>query len=271
MEEKRYWIWLSMIPNLGSKRKQKLLEIYKTPKEIYNRTKEELINIEGIGEKIVKNILDSKMKKQIDNQINRMEDENVDIITIFDENYPQILKNIYDPPICLFVKGNIENLNRKNISIIGCRDASKYGESTAKYFGYQLSKCGINIVSGLAKGVDSYSHIGNICAKKEENNLTVDKLSTVGSPIAVIGSGLDIVYPKENEILVKQILNVGGTIISEYPLGTKPDKMNFPARNRIISGLSEGVLVVEAKNKSGTLLTVDFALEQGREVFTIPR
>ena len=254
LENKKYWIWLSMIPNLGIKRKQKLLKIYKNPKRIFEANKKELEKIERI----------------IEYQVKQMIKENVDIISINDTNYPQQLKNIYDPPISIYIKGNIKNLQKPSIAIIGCRQASEYGKMAAKYFGYQLAKSGLNIVSGLARGVDSYSHVGNICAKKEESYSHVDNLSTVGKPLAVIGCGLDIIYPKENSELEKEILNVGGTIISEYPLGTKPNKFNFPARNRIISGLSKGVLVIEAKKKSGTLITVDFALEQGRDVFVMP-
>ena len=216
------------------------------------------------------NITNVDIKMQVDEQIRKMKKLNVDIISLYDESYPQQLKNIYDPPISIFVKGNVENLKEKLVAIIGCRQATEYGLKAAKYFGYQLAKNEVNIVSGLARGVDSYSHVGNICAKKEESYKHVDKLSTVGKPIAVIGCGLDIIYPKENKELEKEILNVGGTIITEYPLGTEPDKFNFPARNRIISGLSNGVLVIEAKKKSGTLITVDFALEQGRDVFVVP-
>lgn len=270
LENKKYWIWLSMIPNLGIKRKQKLLKIYKNPKRIFEANKKELEKIEGIGENIANNIINSKTERIIENQIKQMIKENVDIIPINDESYPQQLKNIYDPPISIYIKGNTKNLQNPSIAVIGCREASEYGKMAAKYFGYQLAKSGLNIVSGLAKGVDSYSHVGNICAKKEESYSHVDNLSTVGKPLAVIGCGLDIIYPKENSELEKEILNVGGTIISEYPLGTKPNKFNFPARNRIISGLSKGVLVIEAKKKSGTLITVDFALEQGRDVFVMP-
>ena len=126
----------------------------------------------------------------------------------------------------------------------------------AQYFAYNLAKNDVNIVSGLARGIDSHSHIGAIKAK--------------GKTIGVIGSGLDIVYPRENEYLYKKIIEENGAIISEYPLGVKPAKMNFPARNRIISGMSKGIIVIEAKKKSGTLITVDFALEQGRDVYVVP-
>lgn len=281
LENKKYWIWLSIIPNLGIKRKQKLLKIYKNPKRIFEANKKELEKIEGIGENIANNIINSKIERIIEYQIRQMIKENVDIISINDTNYPQQLKNIYDPPISIYIKGNIKNLQKPSIAIIGCRQASEYGKMAAKYFGYQLAKSGLNIVSGLAKGVDSYSHVGNICAKKEESYSHVDNLSTskklinkplisTGNPIAVVGNGLDIIYPKENKKLEKEILNVGGTVISEYPLGTEPTKFTFPERNRIISGLSKGVIVVEAKRKSGTLITVDFALEQGRDVFVMP-
>ena len=192
----------------------------------------------------------------------------MDIIPINVECYPQKLKEIYDPPVSLYIKGNKDILNNNSIAIIGCRDASEYGIKAAKYFSYNLSKEGINIVSGLAKGIDSYAHIGNICAQDELNLESKDK--EIGKTIAVIGSGLDIIYPKENKYLYDEIINKGGAIISEYPIGTKPNKMNFPARNRIVSGISGGVLVIEAKEKSGTLITVDFALEQGRDVYVVP-
>lgn len=150
-------------------------------------------------------------------------------------------------------------------------------EKAAKYFSYNLSKKGVNIVSGLARGIDSYAHIGNVCVqdekRKEEDKLKIsiqqDNIQ-YGKTIAVVGNGLDIVYPKENKYLFDKIIETGGAIISEYPLGIKPDKMNFPARNRIVSGISKGIIVIEAKEKSGTLITVDFALEQGRDVYVVP-
>ena len=171
--------------------------------------------------------------------------------------YPERLRNIDDPPKELYCLGNLELLNYKNnIAMIGSRNCSSYGERAAKDFAYNLAKEDICIVSGLAKGIDSFSHIGALNAK--------------GKTIAVLGSGLDNIYPKENIKLVKEIINNNGLIISEYPLGTKPLKYHFPARNRIISGLSDSVLVVEARRNSGTNITVDFALEQGKDVFVIP-
>lgn len=255
LENKRYWIWLSLIKNLGSKRKLKLLELYKNPEGIYKLTKEELININGIGEAIANDIIISKNEKILNYHIKYMKENNIKIININEREYPQALKKIYDPPISLYVKGDIEKLNNKNIGIVGCRECTTYGKKSAEYFAYNLSKQNINIVSGLAKGIDSYAHLGSL---------------NTGNTIAVLGNGLDMIYPKENLELANEIIKRGGTIISEYPCGTKPDKMKFPARNRIISGISSGIIVIEAKEKSGTLITVDFALEQGREVFVVP-
>ena len=290
LEEKRYWIWLSLIKNLGPKRKLKLLELYQNPEKIYKLTKEELLKIEGIGEETAKNIILSKNEKIIEHHIKYMQENNIDIIHIYEESYPQILKEIYDPPISLYIKGNKEILNNKNIGIVGCRECTDYGKKAAKYFAYNLAKENINIVSGLAKGVDSFAHLGclstykenqncgknnNRCGKQNSNyerndNNCGKQKSNCGKTIAVVGNGLDMVYPKENIELANEIIKSGGAIISEYPCGTKPDKMNFPARNRIISGISSGIIVVEAKEKSGTLITVDFALEQGRDVFVLP-
>ena len=152
--------------------------------------------------------------------------------------------------------GNKKILNDKSIAIIGCRECSIYGKEVANKLAYELSNNKINIISGMAKGIDSYAHIGALKAE--------------GKTIAVLGTGLDVIYPKENIALYSKIIELGGTIISEYVVGTKADRMNFPARNRIISGLSDGIIVVEAKKKSGTLITVDFALEQGKDIFVVP-
>lgn len=269
LEEKRYWIWLSIIKNLGARRKARLLQIYKNPERIYNLTIEELSKIDGIGDETIKNIIFSKNEKLIDYHIKYMKENKIDIIHIGEKDYPQYLKEIYDPPVALFIKGNKTILNNRNVGIVGCRECSDYGKKTAKYFSYNLSRYSINIVSGLAKGVDSYAHIGCLYTYKEKQGIKKTNFKC-GKTIAVVGNGLDMVYPKENLELAKDILKSGGAIISEYPCGTKPDKMNFPARNRIISGISSGIIVVEAKEKSGTLITVDFALEQGRDVFVVP-
>ena len=170
--------------------------------------------------------------------------------------YPVKLKNISSPPKELFCLGNLELLNCKSIAVIGSRNYSGYGERAAKEFSYNLAKEDVCIVSGMARGIDSFAHEAALDAK--------------GKTVAVLGSGLDVIYPRENKILYENIIKNNGLIISEYPLGTKPSRQNFPARNRIISGLSDGVLVIEARKNSGTNITVDFALDQGKDVFVIP-
>lgn len=175
---------------------------------------------------------------------------------ITDEMYPSKLRTIYNPPEKIFVLGNVEILNNIGIAMVGSRKCSQYGIEISKKFAYMLAKHNINIISGLARGIDTYSHIG--C------------LSAHGRTIAVLGSGLDNMYPPENKQLAKNIIRNGGAIITEYPLGTKPLAINFPKRNRIISGLAEALVVVEATKRSGTAITVDFALDQGKDVYAIP-
>ena len=266
LENKKYWIWFSLIKGLGCVRKNKLLKIYGTPEEIYKLSKRELLKVDGIGEETVTNIIEAKNEKILNYHIKYMKENNIDIIHICEKSYPQILKQIYDAPVSLYIRGNKEILNGKNIGIVGCRECTDYGKKAAKYFAYNLSKeKSINIISGLAKGVDSYAHWGSVGA-----NIECESTKNCGKTIAVLGNGLDMIYPKENIELANEIIRSGWAIISEYPCGTKPDKMNFPARNRIISGMSQGIIVIEAKEKSGTLITVDFALEQGRDVFVVP-
>ena len=182
----------------------------------------------------------------------------IEEINIESYDYPEQLRNIYDPPLKLFVMGNKQLLKQKNIAIVGAREATEYGKNIALQFSRELSEKGINVISGLALGIDTYAHLGTL----QSNNL--------GKTIAVLGSGLDEIYPKQNTELARKIIQLGGCIVTEYPFKTKPEKMNFPKRNRIISGLSIGVLVVEASEKSGSLITADFALEQGKDVFAVP-
>lgn len=186
----------------------------------------------------------------------------IEKISINEKEYPQQLKNIYDPPQYLYVLGNKKILNQKGIAIVGSRKCTNYGKEKAIKISEELSKNKINIISGLAIGIDSYAHFGNIKIQNIKNEY--------GKTIAVLGSGIDQIYPKQNVELARKIIQTGGCIISEYPIGTMPKKEHFPQRNRIISGLSIGVVIVEAQEKSGALITADFAIEQGREVFAVP-
>lgn len=261
MQENIYWIWISRIKKVNNKTIFKLLETYKTPEEIYKLSYSELLNM-NLKEYEIQEILKSEYRENLEKYVEYMIQNKIQVVSMNSKNYPKKLNNIDDKPIVLFIKGNKEILNQKSIAIIGCRDASKYGIENAEKMAYNLCKNSINIVSGLAIGIDSYAHIGALKA--------LNTKQITGSTIAVIGNGMDNIYPNKNKKLADVIVEKGGTIISEYIIGTKPEKMNFPARNRIISGIADGVLVIEAKKKSGTLITVDFALEQGKEVFAIP-
>ena len=256
MTEIQYFIWLSRLEKIGSIKIQRLLEKFKTVQNIWNANKEELMQIDGIGEGLANTILNTKYRENLDKYEAYMKKHNIEIITIYDKHYPEKLKQIYDKPIVLYVKGNKKILNAFSLAIIGCRENSKYGEIATKKLSYELAKKGIVTISGLARGIDSISHSAILQAK--------------GKTIAVIGSGIDNIYPKENIELANEIIKNGGAIVSEYIVGTKAEKMHFPARNRIISGMSDGVIVIEAKKKSGTMITVDFALEQGKDVFALP-
>ena len=181
---------------------------------------------------------------------------NTKLITNKDFAYPEKLKQIPDKPLCLFYRGNIDLLKRKSIAIIGSREYSNYGKQIAVNFAYSLAKLGLTIVSGGARGIDSFATMGAIAAG--------------GSVILVLGNSIEYVYPPENKELEEKVIENDGLIISEYMAGTKPCKYTFPERNRLISGISDGVLVVEAGRESGALITVDFALEQGKSVFAVP-
>lgn len=255
MKDIEYWIWLSRIKGLNPKLLNDLLEKYDDPRTLWNKTKEEL-TIEGIKESYANEITNSIYRQNLDKYLKYMNENNIEIINIYDKNYPDKLKVIYDPPIVLYIKGNKNILNEKAMSIIGCRMCTKYGENIAKKLAYNLSINNINVISGLARGIDSCAHKGTLKAN--------------GKTIAVVGCGLDRVYPTENESLFNEIIKNNGAVISEYIIGTKPLSKNFPRRNRIISGLSDGVIVVEAREKSGTLITVDFALEQGKNIYAVP-
>ena len=250
-----YWIWLATIEELGPIKKKRLIDTFGTPEGIYKASNRCLLEIEGITEKIVENINRSKQEELIKKYENYIEKNRISIISILDEKYPEKLRNIYAPPITLFCIRNTDLLNKISIAIVGTREPSSYGINLARHFSKELSLANITVVSGLARGIDGEAHVG--------------ALEASGKTIAVLGNGVDIVYPKEN-IKTYNLVAKKGLILSEYIVGTKPEARNFPQRNRIISGLSSGVLVVEAKKRSGSIITADLALEQGREVYVVP-
>lgn len=254
--EKYYYIWFSKIQGITTRKKHILLDKYKSVKEIFNLTLKKLQKNMFLNENEIKQLLDKKMRRDVYIDMEVMKEKDIDVINYLDDEYPIILKQIYDYPITLYIKGNKDILNNNSCGIIGCRKYTKYGKKATQYFAENLAKADINIISGMAKGIDSFAHQG--------------ALDVSGRTIAVLGSGVDVIYPKENEKLYYDIIKFGGAVISEYPIGTKPFKYNFPNRNRIVSGMSKKILVIEATKKSGTLITVDCALEQGRDVYAVP-
>lgn len=254
MEDKKIFsVWLSSVNGIGYKNFVKLVEYFGSPEEVYKASREELSAFLGNG-KIYNNIIEAQ-KYDPAKYMEKLEKLNINVITLDCDEYPNELKNIFDPPPVLYVRGDIKPQDHLAVAIVGSRNATSYGRHMAEKISYELAQKGVTIVSGMARGIDSFSHKGALKAK--------------GRTIAVLGCGINIPYPKENEKLMYEIIE-NGAVISEFPLNYAPLPGNFPARNRIISGLSLGVLVVEAGIKSGSLITVKFALEQGREIFAIP-
>ena len=259
------WLRLMATEGVGTQTARDLLTQFGLPEEIFNAGFSALQK--RTPEKIAR-ILSAPIAPDIQTHIEQTlawaAQENNHVITLADTSYPQALLRIADPPTLLYAKGNSALLNKPAIAIVGSRNARAQGMLNADRFAQNLSDAGLTVVSGLALGIDTGAHTGALQSANAAN-----KATNIGSSIAVVGTGLDIVYPAANRALAHQLADVG-CIISEYPLGTPAIAHNFPRRNRIISGLSLGVLVVEAAAQSGSLITARSALEQGREVFAIP-
>lgn len=250
-----YWIWLSLLGSkIGSHKCSELISYYGNPQNIWETSKSDYSKLPFTSPALVKQLSDERNRKDAGIYLKKTTDMGIDVITIEDEEYPESLKNIYDPPVALYVFGKLKK-DERAIAVVGARNATTYGLKMAEKLSYELSARGITVASGMARGVDSYAHRGALAAG--------------GRTIAVLGCGLDIVYPSENEKLMNDI-KVSGAVVSEYLPGVLPMRYNFPARNRIISGISMGTVIIEAGDKSGSLITADFALEQGREVFAVP-
>lgn len=254
MTEQEALIALNLIPDIGSTRLKNLLEAFGSAPKIFLNSENTLKKVDKIGDKIARAIVTSSFES-LKKELTLARKLGVTVITLEDKDYPKNLKEIYDPPLCLYVKGTLSSADTLALAIVGSRRASFYGLSCAEKFSYDLAQYGITVVSGLARGVDTHAHAGALEAK--------------GRTLAVLGSGINSVYPPENTKLAEKIA-ANGAVISEFPLNTEPLARNFPRRNRVISGLSLGTIVVEAARNSGALITADFALEQGREVFAIP-
>ena len=250
-----YWIALSTAPNVGSKRLVALVKQFSTPQRVLEAKARELTQVEDIGEITASSIKQQVDWKEAERQVKIFETSGCLWITFCDPDYPARLKQIPDPPPFLFVRGSLTDADDLALALVGSRLATDYGKSITRKITAELVARGVTIISGLATGIDSYAHQA--------------ALESGGRTIAVLGNGLDIVYPAENKSLASRI-EKNGALVSEFLFETKPEAENFPRRNRIISGLSLGVIVVEAPAQSGALLTAQYALEQNREVFAVP-
>ena len=249
------WIALTLTPSLGPTRSRKLVEHFGSPEAVFHAS---LTELEGAGLQAVsaQAIATGKSAELAREELASAKEAGITVLSIEDLQYPPRLKEIYDPPLILYVRGDPEALTRPGIAMVGTRHPTPYGSGMAERLACDLAAQGLVIISGMARGVDTASHRGAISAK--------------GKTVAVFGTGVDVIYPKENTRLSEQILALGGALISEFSLGTFAAPQNFPIRNRILSGMSIGVLVVEAAEYSGTRITARLALEQDRDVFAVP-
>jgi DNA processing protein len=254
-EQARYWLALSLTQGLGPTRIRKLTEHFGSAESVFHASLTEL-EATGIQAVSAQSIATGKSLELAQLECAKALEAGAKIISLSDSEYPSRLKEIYDPPVILFVKGSVEVLAQPGIAMVGTRHPTPYGSGMAERLSTDLAARGLVIISGLARGIDTMSHRGAVAAK--------------GKTVAVLGTGIDVMYPKENTRLTEQIIGLGGALISEFPVGTSPAPQNFPIRNRIISGMSIGVLVVEAAEYSGTRITSRCALEQNRDVYAVP-
>src|SRR3954453_21607882 len=256
MDSTEACVALNMLPTIGPVRLRKLLVVLETPERVLSAKQAELRAVDGIGNEVADQISGWEEIVDLPAELQRIKEFGATVLTQESPLYPRSLREIHAPPIVLYVWGDIQERDRHAIGIIGSRRTTHYGSESAKKLAYQIAYAGLTIVSGLARGIDTAAHQGALAAK--------------GRTIAVIGSGLSKLYPPENAALAEKIRNGSGAIVSEVLMGSEADRQTFPMRNRIISGWSHGILVVEAGLNSGALITAAQALEQGRAVYAVP-
>lgn len=252
----RALVALHLIPHLGAQRIRLLLQVRDDPADIFTMKRHELETIHTIGPKTAEEILAFDDWQEADRVLAKTEGIGAELMTFWDEDYPLLLREIHDPPLLLWIKGNRSCLNSDGVAIVGTRKAGSYGKDVARHFATALSRQGLTIISGLAYGIDGAAHRATVEAN--------------GCTIAVLGSGIDRIYPARHKKLAADIIDTGGAVISEFPLGAAPDTGNFPVRNRIVSGMSLGTLVVASGIDGGSMITAKLALDQNREVFVVP-
>lgn len=249
-----YWYWLNNIPGVGRRTLHKLLQVFRTPENIYMSGEEQVSHFLK-GDKQKEAFHFSKNEDAVIKSYRRLTQKGICFLHPDTPEYPERFRQIPDSPTGLYLKGKLPPKEQKSVAIIGARDCTRYGSEMARFFGRELSLSGVSIISGLARGIDGMAHMGALEAE--------------GYTLGVLGCGIDWIYPEENYQLFKQMEQTGG-ILSESNMGVKPAPGLFPERNRLIAGMADGILVVEAKEKSGTFITVDQGLEQGKEIFAIP-
>lgn len=250
------WVSLSLVPGLGVRGQRRLVDYFDGPEGVLLASAKERTKVSGIRPEALVGLSDvGAVRDRGENELERLAALGAQAISLDDQNYPSLLRQINAPPPVLYVQGRSELLGTCCVAVVGSRAATSYGHRIASSLARDLAVRGVTIVSGLALGIDACAHVG--------------ALSVSGGTVAVLGCGLDVVYPRQNHSLYEQIQE-SGLLVTEYPLGTRPEAFRFPARNRIIAGMSYGVVVVEAARKSGSLITAELALDEGREVFAVP-
>ncbi|BBF42997.1 rossmann fold nucleotide-binding protein Smf possibly [Lachnospiraceae bacterium KM106-2] len=255
LTRKQMWYWLCNIRGIGLKKRKCLIDYFGDIESVYHAADYERDGLLSLNKADKERILQSKCPDTIKTSFDKLASDQIHFTTQEDEEYPKLWKELYDAPYGFYYKGRLPLCDKLSIAIVGARDASIYGQEMALYFGRKLARAGMNVISGMARGIDGYSQRG--------------ALEGGGYSAAILGCGVDYCYPIENWELYQQLIQRGG-VLSEYAPGTLPRAGNFPMRNRLISGMSQAVLVIEARVKSGSFITVDTALEQGKDVFVIP-
>lgn len=259
MDKEHYWLWLTNIKGIGRKKIGGLIACFDSPEGVFVANLAELTvvasNIPYFSKKDLDALVQSRDMEKVIKYSNKLRDSGIQYLSLDHERYPKSLLNIFDPPYVIYYKGQLIEEEPIKIGIVGARRCSSYGKNVAEYFARKLAEQNVTIISGMARGIDTAAHKGAIKGG--------------GQTTAVLGCGVNICYPPENISVMRDIIN-NGCLISEYPMDATPIAGNFPQRNRIISGLSDGLLIVEATERSGSLITADSALEQGKDVFAVP-
>lgn len=255
MTEREAFVVMNLLPGMGPVKGRRLVDAFGSAAGVLAAGADRLRGVEGVGAELAETLVRWEDRADPAAELARADACGARVLTLADADYPASLRQIHDPPFVLYVRGSLGPRDARGIAVIGTRTPSYYGREMTRRLSFQIAHAGVTVVSGLARGVDTAAHEGALAAK--------------GRTVAVLGCGIDRVYPPENEPLARRI-EESGAVIAEFPMGTTPDRQTFPIRNRVVSGLSQGVLVVEAPLNSGSLITANMALEQGRQVFAVP-